>query len=131
MNFTRVNKTEFIQLIIDDINDEPPYWIMDEPYQYGTYFGYVEKSARPETPVFRFKAFDPDTTSELTYEIVNGDKRLFHLSSDGTLTTHSNQQLSSPMYNITVRAVDLNALLCRSTVYSILNLKKGNAYRPV
>ncbi|CAF0806189.1 unnamed protein product [Rotaria sordida] len=109
MNLTRVNKTEDIQLIIDDINDELPRWIMDEPYQYGTYFGYVEKTARPETPVFRFKAFDPDTTSKLTYEIVNGDKNLFHLSSDGTLTTHSNQQLLSPTYNLTVRAVDLNS----------------------
>ncbi|CAF4575288.1 unnamed protein product, partial [Rotaria magnacalcarata] len=109
MNLTRVNKTEDIQLIIDDINDEPPRWIMDEPYQYGTYFGYVEKSARPETSVFRFKAFDPDTTSKLTYEIVQGDKNLFHLSSDGTLTTHSNQQLLSPTYNLTVRAIDLNS----------------------
>jgi len=109
MNLTRVNKTEDIQLIIDDINDESPRWIMDEPYQYGTYFGYVEKTARPETPVFRFKAFDPDTTSKLTYEIVHGDKNLFHLSSDGTLTTHSNQQLLSPVYNLTVRAIDLNS----------------------
>lgn len=109
MNLTRVNKTEDIQLIIDDINDESPRWIMDEPYQYGTYFGYVEKTARPETPVFRFKAFDPDTTSKLTYEIVHGDKNLFHLSSDGTLTTHSNQQLLSLVYNLTVRAIDLNS----------------------
>jgi hypothetical protein len=109
MNLTRVNKTEEIQLIIDDINDESPRWIMDEPYQYGTYFGYVEKTARPETPVFRFKAFDPDTTSKLTYEIVQGDKNLFHVSSDGTLTTHSNQQLLAPVYNLTVRAVDLNS----------------------
>ena len=109
MNLTRVNKTEDIQLIIDDINDESPRWIMDEPYQYGTYFGYVEKNARPETPVFRFKAFDLDTTSKLTYEIIYGDKNLFHLSSDGTLTTYSNQQLNAPTYNLTVRAVDLNS----------------------
>lgn len=109
MNLTRVNKTEDIQLIIEDVNDESPRWIMDEPYQYGTYFGYVEKTARPETPVFRFKAFDPDTTSKVTYEIVQGDKNLFHISSDGTLTTHSNQQLLSPMYNLTVRAIDLNS----------------------
>ena len=73
------------------------------------YFGYVEKTARPETPVFRFKAFDPDTTSKITYEIVHGDKNLFHLSSDGTLTTHSNQQLLAPIYNLTVRAIDLNS----------------------
>jgi hypothetical protein len=109
MNLTRVNKTEDIQLVIDDINDETPRWIMDEPYQFGTFFGYVEKTARPETPVFRFKAFDPDTTSKLTYEIVQGDKNLFHLSSDGTLTTHSNQQLLAPIYNLTVRAMDLNS----------------------
>ena len=108
-NLTRVNKTEDIQLLIDDINDEAPRWIMDEPFQYETYFGYVEKTARPETPVFRFKAFDPDTTSKLTYEIVHGDKNLFHLSSDGTLTTHSNQQLLAPIYNLTVRAIDLNS----------------------
>ena len=109
MNLTRVNKTEDIQLLIEDVNDESPRWTMDEPYQYGTYFGYVEKTARPETPVFRFKAIDPDTTSKLTYEIVHGDKNLFHISSDGTLTTHSNQQLLSPMYNLTVRAIDLNS----------------------
>ena len=109
MNLTRVNKTENIKLIIEDVNDESPQWIMDEPYQYGTYFGYVEKTARPETPVFRFKAYDPDTTSKLTYEIVRGDKNLFHLSSDGTLTTRSNQQLLLPMYNLSVRAVDLNS----------------------
>lgn len=106
MNLTRVNKTEDIQLIIDDINDEQPRWIMDEPFQYGTYFGYVEKTARPETPVFRFKAYDPDTTSKLNYEIVQGDRNLFDLSSDGTLTTRSNQQLLSPTYNLTVRAFD-------------------------
>lgn len=109
MNLTRVNKTEDIQMIIEDINDQAPHWIMDEPYQYGNYFGYVEKTARPETPVFRFKAFDPDTTAKLTYEIVQGDRNLFSLSSDGTLTTQSNQQLHLQMYNLTVRAVDLNS----------------------
>ena len=122
-NLTRVNKTEDIQLFIEDINDEAPRWIMDEPFQYGTYFGYVEKSARPETPVFRFKAFDPDTTSKLTYEIVQGDKNLFHLSSDGTLTTHSNQQLLAPVYNLTVRAVDSNShvpAMSRSTEAHLL-----------
>ncbi len=109
MNLTRVNKTEEIQVMIDDVNDEPPQWMMDEPYQYGTYFGYVEKDARPETSVFRFKASDPDTTSKLTYELVHGDKNLFHLSPDGTLTTYSNQKLQSPTYNLSVRAVDLNS----------------------
>ncbi|CAF0986984.1 unnamed protein product, partial [Didymodactylos carnosus] len=110
---TRVNKSEEIYIQIDDVNDELPKWIMDEPYQFGTYYGYVEKTARPETPVFRFKAQDVDTQSRLTYEIEEilpksvASQQLFHISQDGTLTTHSNQQLSGT-YNITVKAIDVN-----------------------
>ena len=96
-----------ITIKVLDINDESPVWKMDEPIPYTAV---VERDPRPGQLVFQFIAEDPDSQSEIVYQLHSKSPNTSRLvMKDGKIMTESGPPFQHNAYKILVSAYDAKA----------------------
>jgi hypothetical protein len=96
-----------VTLKVFDINDEPPVWKMDEPVPYTAV---VERDPRPGLLVFQFIAEDPDSQSEIVYQLHSKSPNTSRLvMKDGKIITEAGPPFQHNAYKILVSAYDAKA----------------------
>lgn len=97
-----------VTLTVEDLNDEAPAWVMDEPVPYTAV---IERDPRPGTVLFTFHASDPDTSSEVIYRLHSKSPNTSRLTMNrqGKIIAEPGAPLHYDSYKLVVSAYDSRA----------------------